>query len=82
MTRGKFLKGGGVVTGLIAGAILLGWLTTRPKSADAYTISTIVTAGCHEKVTTDALRAVRQDPDPALAAAAAPLLADRNGNWI
>jgi hypothetical protein len=78
MTRGKFLKGGGVVTGLIFGAIFLGWLTTRPKSADAYTISTIVTAGCHEKVTTDALRAVRRDPDPAIAAAAAPLPADRN----
>jgi hypothetical protein len=78
MTRGKFLKGGGVVTGLIAGAIFWGWLTTKPKSADAYTISTIVTAGCHEKVTTEAFLAVRHDPDSAIAAAAAPLLADRN----
>jgi hypothetical protein len=77
MTRKRFLKGG-VLTAVIAGAIFLGWLTTNPKSADAYTISTIVTAGCHEKVTTDAFRAVRQDPDPAIAAAAAPLPADRN----
>jgi hypothetical protein len=77
MTRKRFLKGG-VLTAVMAGAISLGWLTTRPKSADAYTISTIVTAGCHEEVTTDALRAVRQDPNPAIAAAAAPLPADRN----
>jgi hypothetical protein len=51
----------------------------RPKSADAYTISTIVTAGCHESITTEAFLAVRHDLDPAIAAAAAPLLpADRN----
>jgi hypothetical protein len=60
----------------MAGAIFVGWLMARPKSADAYTISTIVTAGCHEKVTTDAFRAVRLDP--ATAATAAPLPADSN----
>jgi hypothetical protein len=65
-----------VLTAFAAGAIFLGWFTATPKSADAYTISTIVTAGCHEKVTTDALRAVRLDP--ATAATAAPLPADRN----
>jgi hypothetical protein len=65
-----------VLTAFPAGAIFLGWFTATPKSADAYTISTIVTAGCHEKVTTDALRAVRLDP--ATAATAAPLPADRN----
>jgi hypothetical protein len=65
----------------MASAILLGWFMARPKSADAYTISTIVTAGCHEKVTTEAFLAVRNDSDPAnaaITAAAAPLLADRN----
>jgi hypothetical protein len=69
---------GGVLTAFTVGAVFLAWLIARPKSADAYTISTIVTAGCHEKVTTEAFLAVRQDPDPAIAAAAAPLLADRN----
>jgi len=77
MTRKKFFKGG-VLTAAVACSIFVGWLIAKPKSADAYTISTIVTAGCHEKVTTDAFRAVRQDPEPAIAAAAAPLLADRN----
>ena len=75
MTRKRFFRGG-VLTAFTAGAVFLGWLTARPKSADAYTISTIVTAGCHEKVTTDAFRAVRLDP--ATAATAAPLPADRN----
>ena len=80
MTRKRFFKGG-VLTAVMAGAIFLGWFMARPKSADAYTISTIVTAGCHEEVTTEAFLAVRNDPDPAnaaIAAAAAPLLADRN----
>jgi len=75
MIRRRFFRGG-VLTAFAAGAIFLGWFTATPKSADAYTISTIVTAGCHEKVTTDALRAVRLDP--ATAATAAPLPADRN----
>ena len=75
MTRRRFFKRG-VLTAVMAGAIFVGWLMARPKSADAYTISTIVTAGCHEKVTTDAFRAVRLDP--ATAATAAPLPADSN----
>ena len=79
MTRKRFFKGG-VLTAVVACAIFVGWLIARPKSADAYTISTIVTAGCHESITTEAFLAVRQrDPDPAIRAAAAPLLpADRN----
>ena len=75
MTRRRFFKRG-VLTAVMAGAIFVVWLMARPKSADAYTISTIVTAGCHEKVTTDAFRAVRLDP--ATAATAAPLPADSN----
>ena len=76
MTRQRFLKGSGLLTAFAAGAIFLGWFTATPKLADAYTISTIITAGCHENVTTDAFRAVRLDP--ATAATAAPLPADRN----
>ncbi len=77
MTPRRLLGGSGVLTAFAAGAIFLGWFTATPKSADAYTISTIVTAGCHEEVTTDALRAVRLDPTTA--ATAAPLPAtDRN----
>jgi MYXO-CTERM domain-containing protein len=41
--------------------------------ANAYTISSAITAGCHEKITTDALRAVRLE-----LASAGPLPADRN----
>jgi len=77
MTQKRFLKGG-VLTAFTAGVIFLGWFIVRPKSADAYTISTIVTAGCHESITTEAFLAVRHDLDPAIAAAAAPLPADRN----
>jgi hypothetical protein len=77
MTRKRFFKGG-VLTAVMAGVVFVGWLVVRPKSADAYTISTIVTAGCHEKVTTEAFLAVRKDLDSAIAAAAAPLSADRN----
>jgi hypothetical protein len=65
-----------VLTAFAAGAIFLGWFTATPKSADAYTVSSVVTAGCHENLTTDAFRAVRLDP--ATAATAAPLPADRN----
>ena len=51
----------------------MGWLTADPKLAHAYTIDSPITAGCHEKITTDALRAVRLDLP-----SAAPLPADRN----
>jgi hypothetical protein len=45
-----------------AAAAALGWLVAVPRSTDAYTVSTIITEGCHEMLTTDALRAVRSDP--------------------
>jgi hypothetical protein len=44
-----------------------------PRVARAYTIASAVSSGCHEKITGDALRAVRQD-----LATAGPLAADRN----
>jgi hypothetical protein len=74
MKSKTFLKAGGVLTVFTIGAILVGWLTADPKLAHAYTISSPITAGCHEEITTDALRAVRRDfPNEA------PLLdADRN----
>jgi hypothetical protein len=73
MKSKTFLKAGGVLTVFTIGAILVGWLTADPKLAHAYTISSVITAGCHEKITTDALRAVRLE-----LASAGPLPADRN----
>ena len=35
------------------------WLTVLPGSTNAYTISTLFTPGCHEKITSEALRTVR-----------------------
>jgi MYXO-CTERM domain-containing protein len=67
------MKAGGVLTVFTAGACFVGWLTAEPKLAHAYTISSAITAGCHEKITTEALRAVRLE-----LATAAPLPADRN----
>jgi hypothetical protein len=43
-----------------AAAILLG-LVAIPGSAPAYTVSTLASPGCHEKITSAALRAVRLD---------------------
>jgi hypothetical protein len=48
-------------------------MMARPSLVQAYTISSAISAGCHEKITTDALRAVRLEM-----ATAAPLPADRN----
>src|ERR1022692_85489 len=73
MTPGTFLKGRGPLAVFTAGAFFAGWLAADPKLAQAYTISSAITAGCHEKITTDALRAVRLD-----LATAAPLPADEN----
>jgi hypothetical protein len=42
-----------------AGGVLV-WLVA-PSSTGAYTVSTLFTAGCHEKITSEALRAVRLD---------------------
>jgi hypothetical protein len=61
MKSKTFLKAGRVLTVFTMGATFVGWLTAEPKLAHAYTISSAITAGCHEKITTDALRAVRLD---------------------
>jgi hypothetical protein len=45
--------------GAAAGFLL--WLGVIPGAANAYTISTLVSAGCHEKLTSEALRTVRRD---------------------
>jgi hypothetical protein len=76
MTSRTYLKAGGVLTVLTATAFIVGSLTAKPKLAYGYTISSAITAGCHEKITTDALRAVRLEPATLLTAA--PLPADRN----
>jgi hypothetical protein len=69
----KFLKRGGLLSALTAAALFLGWFATEPRLAFAYTISSPITTGCHEKITTDALRAVRLE-----LATAAPLPANSN----
>jgi MYXO-CTERM domain-containing protein len=63
---------GGVA--LAVGAFCAAWLAFEPGLAHAYTISSLVTTGCHEKITADALHAVRKMG----LATAAPLPA--NGN--
>lgn len=73
MRSRTYLKAGGVVTVLTAGAFFVGSLTAEPRLAHAYTISSAITAGCHEKITTEALRAVRLD-----LTTAAPLPANTN----
>src|SRR5664279_1611813 len=73
MRSKTYLKAGGVVTVFTAGAFFVGWLTAEPRVAHAYTISSAITTGCHEKITTEALRAVRLQ-----LTTAAPLPADRN----
>jgi hypothetical protein len=73
MRSKTYLKAGGVVTVFTAGAFFVGWLTAEPRVAHAYTISSAITTGCHEKITTEALRAVRLE-----LTTAAPLPADRN----
>jgi hypothetical protein len=42
-----------------AAAAVLVWLLVIPRSTDAYTISTLLTPGCHERLTSEALRTVR-----------------------
>ena len=49
------------------------WRAVAPGAAEAYTVASPITTGCHEKITTEALRAVRLE-----LATAAPLPADRN----
>jgi hypothetical protein len=72
MTTQTFLKGNRAFLALTAGA-LGGALIGGPRVAHAYTISSIATTGCHEKITTEALRTVRLS-----LASAAPLPANRN----
>lgn len=41
--------------------VVIVWIIAVPTSTEAYTISTSITAGCHEKIISDALRSVRLD---------------------
>ena len=45
--------------GIVVAIVL--WIVLAPSSTEAYTISTRFTAGCHEKITSEALRTVRLD---------------------
>jgi len=63
---------GAVVTASAAVSIVAG-LSANSGAARAYTIASAISSGCHERITADALRAVRLE-----LATAAPLAADRN----
>jgi hypothetical protein len=45
----------------LIGAATLIWLVLNPGSANAYTIKTLFSAGCHEKIASETLRTVRLD---------------------
>ena len=64
MTQKAGLKRGGAFTVFTAGAFFVAWLAVGPGLAHAYTISSLITTGCHEQITTDALRAVRLEARP------------------
>jgi hypothetical protein len=61
--------------GLLGGsaAALVAWLVVSPRSTGAYTVSSLITSGCHERITSSALRAVRLE-----LTTAAPLSLTRN----
>lgn len=57
----------------VSAASIVACLSANPGAARAYTIASAISSGCHERITADALRAVRLE-----LATAAPLAADRN----
>src|SRR6266496_1463641 len=64
---------GGASFRMLCAVVAVGGAVGASRGARAYTIASAVSSGCHERITGDALRAVRQE-----LAAAAPLAADRN----
>src|SRR3954465_4601887 len=67
-------RGSGRAFTTLCAALAVGCsFTGGARVARAYTIASAVSGGCHERITGDALRVVRQE-----LAAAAPLAADRN----
>jgi hypothetical protein len=66
-------RSGGAFTTLCAVLAIGCSFTVGARVARAYTIASAVSGGCHERITGEALRAVRQE-----LAAAGPLAADRN----
>jgi hypothetical protein len=50
---------------ILGAAVCATFLGITPKSADAYTVKNTISRGCHEEITTAALRAVRGDPGTA-----------------
>jgi hypothetical protein len=65
MTRLSSRKGdrdpGPGFSALAAAVVVLLWVTLVPHPTDAYTISSVLTPGCHEDLTAEALRTVRLD---------------------
>src|SRR3954462_1971844 len=64
---------GGPSTTLCAVLAVSGALSGGARLAHGYTIASAISSGCHERITGEALRAVRQE-----LASAGPLRADRN----
>jgi hypothetical protein len=58
---------------MLCAAVAVGGAVSAPRGARAYTIASAISSGCHERITGEALRAVREE-----LAAAGPLAADRN----
>lgn len=58
---------------VLSAMVFLSWIGIAPRLADAYTISSVLTPGCHEDITTEVLRRVRADVP---AAAALPTTRD------
>ena len=59
MERSRSSRGSGGIARRIAASVLCAGLALTTGVADAYTIKNELTAGCHEEITTDALRVVR-----------------------
>ena len=61
-TTRKERRGRGAGVSALSGvAALLFWLAFLPQPTSAYTVSSVLTPGCHEDMTSEALRAVRSD---------------------
>ena len=52
---------GAGISALASFVALLFWFAVAPEPTSAYTVSSVLTPGCHEDMTSEALRAVRPD---------------------
>ena len=66
-------RGAGALLSTLCAALGVAGPLGGARLAHAYTIASAISSGCHERITGEALRAVRQE-----LATAGPLAADRN----